>query len=236
MKNLTNAFEKIGSVCKILIKRKSPKLKFREGGDLRQHIAHLEKLLIELKNASEKLDKLDKLNYLTVVLPKSFDSEIKFFDLINKKLIDSVKKKLIINYSRSEDENNEKSLSQVEACNVVRHSRNLNNCYKCIVQVISRNTIVTYIAKYYHNVSSVREQLKCFYCGRIGHVKSNCYALKNKSGNSREGNSLSGYSTERQGDQSNSIVASSNQGKKPVKMISASLASTNTCMKKEDSD
>lgn len=84
---LLERFNMVGCkpVSRILIKRKLMELKLKEGGDIRKHIAFLDKLLQELKTAGEKLTDLDKVNYLLVTLPKYCDADVKGFDLVDKK-------------------------------------------------------------------------------------------------------------------------------------------------------
>lgn len=126
--------------------------------------------LVELTTAREEpIPETRKLNYLLLALPDSYDSFIEAFDFSSaeKRLLDFVKAQFIIKSKRRDNNETKMYTDDGENSNAFKSQLYKRSTTKNDKRYSSDNE------RFYNN-NKYRETVKCFRCGKPGHLKKNC--------------------------------------------------------------
>lgn len=162
VKGLICTYEQIGTIGKLLVKRKLLDLKLEEGDNLLENFEIFKNLMKELRVSKEKLSECEMVNHLLLKLPRSYDGISKLFNVVSeeKLTIEFVQLKLLLEFNRYNDVKDYDSKTvEVEACRARIGDR---------MKPTSLGTL-----------KFVKHNIKCSKCNKIGHFSYDCGSSSN---------------------------------------------------------
>lgn len=94
-KNLEENFKKKGVRSKLFLRRKLSEIKYSENSSLIEHFVEMEKIFTDLREADSELTEEEKVNYLLLSMPHSYDGIITALETMENLKLDFVKNRLL---------------------------------------------------------------------------------------------------------------------------------------------
>ncbi|CAK1602828.1 unnamed protein product [Parnassius mnemosyne] len=95
IKSMEDSFKKKGTRSKLFIRRELSDMKFDEQKPLMEHFIDMEKLFAQLGDAGSELSEEEKVNYLLLSMPKSYEGIITALETVEELKMDFVKNRLL---------------------------------------------------------------------------------------------------------------------------------------------
>ncbi|CAG9573314.1 unnamed protein product [Danaus chrysippus] len=95
IKSMEDSFKEKGTRSKLFIRRELSDMKFDERKPLMEHFIDLEKLFAQLGDAGSELSEEEKVNYLLLSMPKSYEGIITALETVEELKLDFVKNRLL---------------------------------------------------------------------------------------------------------------------------------------------
>ncbi|CAG4987394.1 unnamed protein product [Parnassius apollo] len=92
---MEDSFKKKGTRSKLFIRRELSDMKFDERKRLMEHFIDMEKLFAQLRDAGSELSEEEKVNYLLLSMPKSYEGIITALETVEELKMDFVKNRLL---------------------------------------------------------------------------------------------------------------------------------------------
>ncbi|KAK9701596.1 hypothetical protein QE152_g30478 [Popillia japonica] len=94
-KNLEDNFKKRGVRRRLFLRRKLSNIKYNEENSLLNHFVELEEIFSQLKNADNELTEEEKINYVLLSMPKSYEAIATAIETVEDIKLDFVKDRLL---------------------------------------------------------------------------------------------------------------------------------------------
>nr|CAD7461263.1 unnamed protein product [Timema tahoe] len=170
---LKNVHEQRSSVNKVSLKQQFFSYRMNPNDNIAQHISTIESMALSLADVGEAVSDVDKIAKTLESLPSSFSAFISAWDSYAEAMqtFENLTSRLL---------REEKRLMQNDDVTTAFAALNLQKNYKSMKSQTSHNNE----KRENHGKLSDKKNMKCFYCGRVGHIKKQCrnWLAKNSSG------------------------------------------------------
>ncbi|XP_061717878.1 anti-sigma-I factor RsgI-like [Cydia pomonella] len=121
-KNLEECFKEKGIRSKLFLRRQLSDIKYKDTTSLKEHFTKIQEICTQLEEAGSELSEEEKINYVLLSMPKSYESIVTALETIGDLKLNTVKDRLLA------EEEKQKKFNEYQASQV---QSNAFNCFTC---------------------------------------------------------------------------------------------------------